>query len=426
MLTDIERKRITALMRNEIIPAIGCTEPTSVALCTARATEVLGEKPEYITAYLSGNVIKNAMGVGIPGTGMIGLPIAIALGSLIGKSEYQLEVLKDLKPEDVELGKQFIDEKRIDIRLKDDVEDKLYIEVHCKAGSEEAVAVIRGNHTFFSLVSKNGEVLEQRQFVSSEKGSESIELTFKKVYDYSMNTPIEELEFILEAAEMNRKASLESQKQPFGHNVSRNVISDEGKQLFGTNPHSYMLAMTAGACDVRMDGAMEPVMSNTGSGNQGIAANLPVLAYAEEIGATREQLIRALILSNLGMIHIKQHIGRLSALCGCVIASAGASCGITYLMGGNYEQVTFAAQNMIATLTGMVCDGAKPSCALKLSVGVSTAALSALLAMNGESANAQEGIVSEDVDQTIRNLARVAVEGMPKTDEVILDIMVNK
>ncbi len=426
MLTDIERKRLTMLMRSEIIPAIGCTEPTAVALCTARATEVLGQKPEHITAYLSGNVIKNAMGVGIPGTGMIGLPIAIALGALIGKSEYQLEVLKDLKPEDVERGKQFIDEKRIDIKLKSDVADKLYMEVHCVAGDEKAIAIIRGNHTFFSFVSKNGKVLEENKYVGSEQGDDSIELTFEKVYDYSINTPIEELEFIIEAAEMNRRASLESQKKLFGHNVSRNVLSERGKQLFGTNPHTYMLAMTAGACDVRMDGAMVPVMSNTGSGNQGISATLPVLAYAEEINAPREKLIRALIISSLGMIYIKQHLGRLSALCGCVIASSGASCGLTYLMGGNYQQIVYAAQNMIATLTGMVCDGAKPSCALKLSVGVSTATLSALLAMSNESANSKEGIVDKDIDKTIRNLARVAVEGMPKTDEVILDIMVNK
>lgn len=426
MLTDIERKKLTMLMRSEIIPAIGCTEPTAVALCTARATEVLGQKPEHITAYLSGNVIKNAMGVGIPGTGMIGLPIAIALGALIGKSEYQLEVLKDLKPEDVERGKQFIDEKRIDIKLKSDVADKLYMEVHCVAGNEKAIAVIRGNHTFFSFVSKNGKVLEEKKYVNSDQEDDSIELTFEKVYDYSMNTPIEELEFIIEAAEMNRRASLESQKKLFRHNVSRNVLSERGKQLFGTNPHSYMLAMTAGACDVRMDGAMVPVMSNTGSGNQGISATLPVLAYAEEINAPREKLIRALIISSLGMIYIKQHLGRLSALCGCVIASSGASCGITYLMGGNYKQIVYAAQNMIATLTGMVCDGAKPSCALKLSVGVSTATLSALLAMSNEGANSQEGIVDENIDKTIRNLARVAVEGMPKTDEVILDIMVNK
>ena len=426
MITDIEKDGITALMKREIIPAIGCTEPTAVALCTAKATEVLGCRPDKITAYLSANVIKNAMGVGIPGTGMIGLPIAIALGALVGKSEYQLEVLRDLKPDDVADGRKMIDEKRIEVKLKSDIEDKLYIEIHCEAGEDKSIAVIRGNHTFFSLIEKNGRVIEENEYCASEGEDSDIKLSFAKLYEYAMTTPLDELEFIMEAAEMNRKASEESRKSNFGHNISKNVRSHRGKLLFGENHHSSMLAMTSGACDVRMDGAMVPVMSNTGSGNQGIAATLPVLTYAEEINASHEQLVRALILSNLSMIYIKQYLGRLSALCGCVIASTGASCGLTYLMGGSYEQTTYAAKNMVATLTGMVCDGAKPSCALKLSIGVSTASLAALLAMNNEVTSSQEGIIDDSIDKTIENLARVANEGMPQTDKVVLDIMVNK
>ena len=187
-----------------------------------------------------------------------------------------------------------------------------------------------------------------------------------------------------------------------------------------------MLIATAGACDVRMDGAKLAVMSNSGSGNQGIAATLPVLSYAEEIGADEQTLIRALVLSNLAVIYIKQHLGRLSALCGCVVASTGSSCGITYLMGGTYEQITFATKNMIGNITGMICDGAKPSCSLKITSGTSTALLSAVMAIENGMVSKQEGIVDEDVDQTIRNMAKIGKEGMLETDKVVLDIMTNK
>ncbi len=413
-------------MQREIVPAIGCTEPMAVSLCTAKAREVLGEKPEKIEVLLSANVLKNAMGVGIPGTGMIGLPIAIALGALIGKSEYGLEVLRDLAPDDVEQGKQFIDEKRISVKLKEGIEDKLYIEVNCFCGDHFAKAIIRNSHTSFTYIEKNGQVILDRKASASAQEGEDVTLNFQKLYDYALESPIEELAFILDAAEMNKKAAKVAESSNFGHNVSKNLKGAKGKNIFGDNLHSRMVASTAGACDVRMDGAMVPVMSNTGSGNQGIAATLPVLTYAENTNCTQEQLIRALILSNLSMIYIKQHIGRLSALCGCVIASTGASCGITYLMGGNYEQVTYAAKNMIANITGMICDGAKPSCALKIASGVSTATLSALMAIENEVVTSQEGIIDEDIDKTILNLALIGNQGMMETDRIVLGIITNK
>lgn len=426
MLTTKEREKITSLMKREIVPAIGCTEPISVSLCTAKATEILGVKPEKISVLLSANVLKNAMGVGIPGTGMIGLPIAVALGALIGKSEYGLEVLKDLTPPDVESGKRFIDEKRIDIKLKNGIADKLYIEVKCAAGEDYSVVIIRGNHTFFSYVEKNGAVLENKEVKAAEESADDIRLTFQKLYEYSMQSPVEELSFILEAAEMNKNAAEFSKNSAYGHNVSKNLISRNGRFIFGNNLHSKMVSSTAGACDVRMAGAMVPVMSNTGSGNQGIAATLPVLTYAENTLCGEEKLIRALILSNLTMIYIKQHLGRLSALCGCVVASTGSSCAITYLMGGNYDQVTYAAKNMIANITGMICDGAKPSCALKIASGVSTATLSAVMAIENEVVSSQEGIIDDDIDKTIRNLALIASKGMAETDKIVLDIMTQK
>ncbi len=427
MLHPDERKNINRLMQREIIPAIGCTEPIAVSLCVAKSAEILGQEPERIEVFLSANILKNAMGVGIPGTGMIGLPIAVALGALIGKSEYGLQVLQDLTPADVERGKLFIYGQRIKIDLKPEIEDKLYIEVRCKAQEESSVAVIRGSHTQFTYLEKNGIVMfDKIAAAEATEQEDDTKLTFQKIYEYANESPIDELRFILEAAKMNREASKFAQKNNYGHNVAKNLMGEKGRGLFGDNPHTRMISATAGACDARMDGALIPVMSNSGSGNQGVAATLPVLTYAEEIGCNEEILIRALIISNLTVIYIKQHLGRLSALCGCVVASTGSSCAITYLMGGSYEQIVYAAKNMIANITGMICDGAKPSCALKIASGTSTAMLSALMAIENEVVSSQEGIIDDDIDQTIRNLALIGNKGMSETDKIVLNIMTSK
>lgn len=427
MITETERKRIIDLIHQEVVPAIGCTEPIAVALCVAKATETLGTKPEKINVLLSANILKNAMGVGIPGTGMIGLPIAIALGALIGKSEYQLEVLKDSTPDVVEEGKRFIEEKRIHISLKENIEEKLYIEVCCEAGEDKAIAVIAGGHTTFIYIERNGEVLFQKQHTAScEKEEECLELTLRKVYDFALNTPLDEISFILETARLNKAAAERSFEGNYGHGLGKMLRGTYEHKVMGDSVFSHILSYTSGACDARMAGAMIPVMSNSGSGNQGISATLPVLVFAEENDKSEEELIRALMLSHLTVIYIKQSLGRLSALCGCVVAATGSSCGITWLMGGTYDQVAYAVQNMIANLTGMICDGAKPSCALKVTTGVSTAVLSAIMAMENRCVTSVEGIIDEDVDQSIRNLTKIGSKGMNETDKLVLEIMTGK
>ena len=416
-MTESERKQIIALIQREVIPAIGCTEPIAVALCVAKATETLGAKPEKIKVLLSANILKNAMGVGIPGTGMIGLPIAVALGALIGKSDYQLEVLKDSTPEAVEEGKKLIDEKRICISLKEDITEKLYIEVTCEAGGEQATAIISGGHTTFVYVAKGDEVLLNKQQTSGEEEEEeTLELTLRKVYDFALTAPLDEIRFILETARLNKKAAEQSFQGDYGHALGKMLRGTYEHKIMGDSVFSHILSYTSAACDARMAGAMIPVMSNSGSGNQGISATLPVVVYAEENGKSEEELIRALMMSHLTVIYIKQSLGRLS----------GSSCGITWLMGGSYKQVAFAVQNMIANLTGMICDGAKPSCALKVTTGVSTAVLSAVMAMENRCVTSVEGIIDEDVDQSIRNLTRIGSQGMNETDRVVLDIMTHK
>ena len=318
MLNREERKSIKSLMQREIIPAIGCTEPIAVSLCVAKSVEILGVLPEKIDVYLSANILKNAMGVGIPGTGMIGLPIAVALGALIGKSAYGLEVLRDLTHRDVERGKKYIAEQRVGISLKENITEILYIEVHCFSGTEQSVAVISGVHTQFTYLEKNGEVLLEKSCgAASDDESDDFSLTFHHVYEYALESPLDELRFMLEAAQMNRNAFEASQKQHYGHSVAQSLMGDRGKLLFGDNIHSRMIAATAGACDARMDGALIPVMSNSGSGNQGVAATLPVLTYAESIHCSEEQLIRERTDGDLYQAVVGAPF-RIVRVCGCL------------------------------------------------------------------------------------------------------------
>ena len=294
MISKETREQIIALIRQEVVPAIGCTEPMCVALCTAKATEKLGQKPEKIVAKLSANILKNAMGVGIPGTGMIGLPIAIALGALIGKSDYQLEVLKDLTPEALEAGKQYIKEKRICIQMKKGITEKLYVEVTCSAGEKSETAIIAGTHTHF--------VESEKVIAESQEGADAenaLPLNFRLVYDFATTAPLDEIRFILETRDYNMNAAREAIKGNYGHNLGKTIDRPLAKGIFGHTIFSHIISRTAAACDARMGGAMIPVMSNSGSGNQGICATNPVCVYAKENENTEEELIRALTLSHL-------------------------------------------------------------------------------------------------------------------------------
>lgn len=434
MLTEIEKEQITQLVRHWVVPAIGCTEPVCVALAASKAAEVLGTVPERVEARLSANILKNAMGVGIPGTGMVGLPIAIALGVLIGKSNYGLEVLRNSNAEAVERGKQYIDQKRISIQLKEDAPEKLYVEIVAQADGHQAKVVLAREHTHYIYIAKDDEVLLNAPLNSDEQKANddlaetgpSLQLNLHKVWEYATTMPLDKIDFIDEARRLNEQAAQLSLEGNYGHCLGKVLSRPLGRGIMGDNIFSHILSSTSCACDARMAGAMIPVMSNSGSGNQGICATNPVVVFAKENHNTHEEMTRALMLSHLTAIYIKQNLGTLSALCGCVVAATGSSCGITYLMGGNYEQMTFAVKNMIANLTGMICDGAKPSCALKLTTGVSTAVLSAMLAMQGNCVTSVEGIIDDDVDQSIRNLVSIGADAMNETDHCVLDIMTHK
>ena len=429
MIDKTTRQRIIALINKEVVPAMGCTEPMAVALAVAKSKEMVGTVPERIEARLSANILKNAMGVGIPGTGMIGLPIAIALGAIIGNSAYGLEVLKDITPTAIDEARRYVAANRIDIGLKEDISEKLYIEIIATAGAQTAKTIIAGGHTNFICAELNGNNLLNNMSAGSNNQNaeqQDIMLDMKLAYDFATTAPLQEIAFIKQTMEYNMKAAQEAIKGNYGHNLGKTIDRPLAKGIFGNSIFSHIIAKTASACDARMGGAVIPVMSNSGSGNQGICATNPVAVYAIENENTEEELIRALTLSHLTAIYIKQSLGKLSALCGCVVASIGSSCGITYLMGGDYVHVCNAVKNMIANLTGMICDGAKPSCSLKITSGVSTAVLSALLSMEGKGVTSAEGIIDDDVDKSIHNLTSIGADAMRNTDDMVLNIMTNK
>jgi L-cysteine desulfidase len=394
----------------------------------ARAKEKLGAEPDTIKVLLSKNVYKNALAVGIPNTGMTGLPIAIALGATVGRSEYMLEVLRDATPQAVEYAKEYMQRVPADIQINYDAPSMLYIHAQVACGDKTAQATIQDEHTHFV----DDATPTAPSLASSQSAAPASVLTLKRVYDFSQEVDIDEVNFLLEGAEMNKQAAETSFANEYGHKLGRLLHSNtlrqtpQLQQLFGDTIFTKIVSYTCGACDARMSGAMVPVMSNSGSGNQGISCSVPVYLYAKENNCSREHTLRALALSNLTVIYIKQSLGRLSALCGCVVAATGSAAGITYLMGGNYLEITYAIKNMITNISGMICDGAKPGCALKVTSGVSTAIFSAYLAMQHSFADSTEGIVEDDIDRTIRNLTRIGHDGMQVTDDLILDIMTHK
>lgn len=431
MLEEQLRQQIIALVKREVIPAVGCTEPIAVALAVASSQSLLNGYPSRIHVALSPNMLKNAMGVGIPGTGMTGLPIAIALGAICGDSKANLEVLAQVTPEDVAKGKSLVDNNAISISLAPEGCDILYIEATVTDDSgHTATTIISGSHTNIVRQELDGKVLTLNDGGNGgaevKSSASAPKLTMAQVWEFAMESPLDELKFILESRRINKLAAERSFTGRYGHEVGRTLHCERQRAMMGDSIFSRVLSYTSAACDARMAGAPIPVMSNSGSGNQGIAATLPVAIYAEEQFASEEQTVRALMLSHLTVIYIKQSLGRLSALCGCVVAATGSACGICYLMGGDFEKVVATAKNMIANLTGMICDGAKPSCAMKLASGVSTAMMSAMMAMEGQSVCQLEGIVDDDIDRCVSNLTRIGREGMRETDRLILEIMTSK
>lgn len=420
-------KQIIEILKQETIPALGCTEPVACALACARCKEELGGIPEYIEVYVSGNIYKNGMGVGIPGTGMTGLPIAAALGAVCGKTEYGLEVLKEVsRCNNLTMAKALLEQHAVKVYLKEDAPDKLYAEAICRKGEDVVRTVIVHGHTHIVLVEKNGEAVYRRDHTPVTVGQTSrAELSVARIWEFIHQIDVAEIEFVLEGAEMNKAISDEGLKSEYGLQIGKTLKENIDKGLLENDFLNNALIRATAASDARMDGCEKPVMTNSGSGNQGITVYLPVVVAAEQFSCSREQLIRALAFSNLIAAHIHYYMGHLSALCGILIAGTGSASAITYLMGGTYEQVVNTIKTMCSNLTGMMCDGAKQGCALKVYSGVSAAVQAALLSMKGIKTH-NDGIIEEDIEKTIRNIGKIGTVGMEQTDKTILTIMCQK
>lgn len=432
---------IIGLIKKEVKPALGCTEPIAVALAVAKAMEILEDKcPDcgpgwrYSDTYairveVSGNILKNGMGVGIPGTGMVGLHIASALGAVCGKSSYGLEVLHDLDEKSISRSKEMVDKGVVTVALAE-TDHKLYVKaIITDTCGHSSSTVIEDDHDNIAETRFGDVVLSsshKEDTNTDQKSTLDYHLTVKEIFDFACNVAYEDIEFILESRTLNMVLAQEGLRGNYGLRVGQAICASANREVFGEDFLSYAMALTAAASDARMAGCTLAAMSNSGSGNQGITVTMPVIAYSIKYGTSDEELARALVLSHLIAIHIKGYLGKLSALCGCVIASTGSSCGLVYLRGGDYDQVCSAIKNMIGNITGMVCDGAKVGCAMKVASGVSSALQSAVLAREGMCISEHDGIIEKDIEKTIQNLGRIGSVGMQHTDDMILNIMVCK
>ena len=470
---DLQRElEIIELIQKEVKPALGCTEPIAVSLAVARSCEALrevGAEVGNVIVEVSANILKNGMGVGIPGTGMVGLHIASALAVTCGKSAYGLEVLKDLSDDAISAAKAMVDAGNVKVELAD-TPLKLYIKATAMPAVSEtcdgkvvafiepahyAMTEIANNHDSIVSVVRDGEVIFGAPYGASggeaagvgassavgalgassaasvaaaaaEKTTLDYKLSVKEILQFAQEASFENMKFILDSVKLNKALADAGLANDYGLKVGKTILAREHSSVFGSSVMTYAMAATAAASDARMAGCTLPAMSNSGSGNQGITVTMPVIAVAEKMEVSDEKLARALVLSHLIAIHIKGYLGKLSALCGCVIASTGSSCGIVYLNGGGYEQVCSAIKNMIGNITGMVCDGAKVGCALKVASGVSSSIQAAVLALDGICISSNDGIIEDCIEKTICNLGRIGAEGMQTTDRMILDIMVCK
>lgn len=421
------------VLQHEVVPALGCTEPVSVALAAAIGAARLSAPTQCITVNVSPNLMKNGMGVGIPGTGMVGLPIAAALGAIAGNPNAGLEVLEAITPHDVEQAKQLVDAQAVSMTVAP-VNHILYAKVTVCDGDNNVAVTIADAHTHVISIEENGLTMYQAP-ITSESCETSAMLNVTAIMsdakaqdidEFARHAPLADIEFIEQAQQLNDALSKEGLQGDYGLQIGATLQRNIDRGLLSNDLLTQVLMRTSAASDARMDGAMKAAMSNSGSGNQGIAATMPVVATAQFINATREQTLRALVLTNLMAIYIKAQQHKLSALCGATTAGMGATAGITYLLGGDYQQVSYAVSSMIGDVAGVICDGAKTACAMKVSSSAGAALKAALMAIDNQFVSGQEGIVANNVDDSIANLSALANGSMMQTDVQILDIMVSK
>ena len=409
----------------ELVIAVGCTEPVAVAYAAALAKKQAGEGDiESIEVKASVNIYKNAMGVNIPGTQEMGVAMAATLGAIAGDADLVLEVLSSVDEEDIVKAKALCDEGHVSLDIYKG-EQPLYIDVFLSTGSHSGRAVIEHKHDLIMILEKDGQIVFKNDAELSTDLKDSITVDdISSIYDFAMTVELSKLDKIREAIKLNSAVVEEGLRKGYGLGVSPALKGTS--DLSELDLELYCSVLTAAATDVRMAGVPMPVMANSGSGNQGLTVTVPVLAAAKWLKSEEDEHLRAQTLAQLIAIHVKGSFGRLSPLCGAVAAGVGASCGIVYLLGGKLPECIAAVQNVFGAITGMICDGAKAGCTLKVSTCVFTAVQAAKVAMTGRSIQSTDGVIEEDVEETIRNMERISKEGMADMDKLLLNIMMNK
>lgn len=409
------------ILREELIPAMGCTEPIAMAYAAAKARAVLGAIPDEIDIVISGNIIKNVKSVVVPNTGGLkGITAAIAAGVAVGNENRQLEVLADVKEEDVHLVSELMQSCRMTV-MKSDSDKLLDIDLRLYKAGETVHLRITDFHTNIVLIEKNGETLYKQEVSEGTVGGETDRsvLNVREIIEFAESVELEDVQEMLDKQiEYNYAISEEGLGGDYGASIGKTLLSTRGDDV-----RVRARAQAAAGSDARMSGCEMPVVIVSGSGNQGMTASLPVIVYARDMGASHEKLLRALVVSNLITIHQKTPIGRLSAFCGAVSAGCGAAAGVAWLLDGSYEAVSGTITNTLGMISGTVCDGAKPSCATKIASAVEAGILGYDLYKNGKGLNGGDGILKNDVEETIESVGKLAREGMRETDSEILDIM---
>lgn len=408
---------IIATVQQEVVPALGCTESVSLALAAAVARQYLGALPDRIEAKVSPNLMKNGMGVTVPGTGTVGLTMAAAIGAIGGDPNGGLEVLKQITAEQVALAKQMINDHKIEVSISD-TEHILYSEATLFNADQQVKVRIAAHHTNVIYIEKNGELLFSKPCVVESENAENVfaNLNAKDIYDFSLNVELEKIRFIQQAAILNSALSQEGLNQDYGLHIGRTLQKQIGKGLISDDLLNRIVIETTAASDARMGGANLPAMSNSGSGNQGITATMPVVVVARHVAAGEEQLIRALFLSHLMAIYIHSKLPKLSALCAVTTAAMGSCAGVAWLLTGKFEAISMAISSMIGDISGIICDGAANSCAMKVSTSVSSSYKSILMALDDTQVTGNEGIVEHQIDRSINNLCAIASRSMQYTD----------
>lgn len=419
-MNEIKYQTYINIMKKELVPAMGCTEPVAIAFCAAKAKQVLNQMPEKVLIEASGNIIKNAKSVVVPNTkGLKGIEVAAAMGIVAGDANLGLEVISRVDDDVLDLVKDFMKKVKIEVKK---AEQGVLLDINVTLiRKEECVSVrIMNQHTNIVLIKHNDEVLfDDIHPVNQVSQLHYESLNMKDIYEFATQSDIRELDDIIEKQiEFNTAISVEGLTKEYGANIGKMIL-----KVYGHDVRNRSKAKTAAGSDARMNGSALPVVINSGSGNQGMTASLPVIEFAEELNASKEQLHRALVLSNLIAIYQKSQIGALSAFCGAVTAGAASGAAITYLKGGNYEDVSHTLINALAIASGIICDGAKASCAAKIAISVDAGILASDMHEEGKDFYPGDGIVGINVDETIKNIGKLGREGMKETDKEILYLM---